>query len=199
MTRRRTALCAAAVVAVVVAGGCVAYTGGARPLDPAGLAGDPAWIVAGATPAIVQHSDLDCGAAALAMVAGRWSVAWTAAEVTAWLPQPSQRGSRLGDLRDLARARGLEAYAVAGDRATLLHELRAGRPVVVGLWLRYGGRRVRSHYEVVMAIHAAARQVATLDPAGGWRIRTWDALEAEWGPAGRPTLIVLGRHGAGAP
>jgi len=134
----------------------------------------------------------DCGAAALAMIAGRWHVALSVEGATKTLPAPTKQGTRLGDLRDAARAQGLTAFTIAGDRATLVHELRAGRPVIVGLLLPFGAKRVQSHYEVVVAVNLTSDQFVTINPASGWRTRSWADLDTEWRPAGRPTLVVLG-------
>lgn len=182
---------ARALVLVGVAG-CISYSGGARAIDRARLTTEPGWIVAAPTPTLRQAGPRDCGAAALAMVAGRWDTMRSVAEATAALPPPGEQGSRLGDLRDAARAHGLVAFAIAGDRDALVHELRAGWPVILGLILPYGPKYVQSHYEVLVGVQLAHDQFVTIDPARGWRARSWAALEAEWAPAGRPTLIVLG-------
>jgi hypothetical protein len=126
------------------------------------------------------------------MIAGRWQIARSFDEPATTLPAPAPVGPRLAALRPAARRYGPTAFAIAGDRDTLLHELRAGRPVIVGLLLRYGRDHTRSHYEVVVAVHPMHDRFVTIDPASGWRTRRWAELDAEWGPAGRPTLIVLG-------
>ena len=63
-------------------------------------------------------------------------------------------GVRAGDLRDLARAKGLSAFVVAGTFADLFEQLGHGRPVRSASPSRYGGRAL-AHYEVVVAIDAA--------------------------------------------
>ena len=194
------ALAVAAAVAVSACAVGPRYTGAARPMEPARLTDEPGWIVAAHVPPLRQRASDDCGAAALAMVASRWRVAMTAAEAQGALPAPGKLGARLGDLRDLARDRGLTAFAIAGDRATLVHELEAGRPVIIGLQLPFSGNHILSHYEVVVGINPATQQVATIDPSvAAWRTRTFASLEGEWGPPGRPTLIVLGRVDANHP
>jgi ABC-type bacteriocin/lantibiotic exporter with double-glycine peptidase domain len=184
-------LASTVAVAALVAG-CISYRGGARSIDPDRLTAEAGWIVAAPTPEIRQRAARDCGAASLAMIAGRWQVPLSFDGAIAALPAPTKQGTRLGDLRDAARALGLTAFAIAGDRETLVHEVRAGRPVIVGLILPYGGRRVLSHYEVLVAVHPVDGRFVTIDPASGWRARSWEALDAEWRPAGRPTLVVLG-------
>lgn len=181
---------ASAVLALVGLAACASYAGGARPIDPARLVAERGWIVAARTPELRQQGPDDCGVAALAMIAGRWRVSLSAVSGAAATRAPTA-GARLGDLRDVARAHGLVAFAIVGDRATLVHELRAGRPVLVGLLLPYGERAL-SHYEVLVAVRPADGQFVTIDPARGWRVRSWADLDAEWQPAGRPTLVVLG-------
>lgn len=184
----------AAAAALLLAGatGCVSPGGRSRTFEAARLASDPGWITAAPTPLVRQVGAQDCGAASLAMVAGRWQVDLSLEGAAAALPAPGPTGARLGDLRDAARASRLQAFAIAGDRETLVHELQAGRPVIVGLHLPAGPRRALSHYEVLVAVHPAADRFVTLDPASGWRVRSWGDLDAEWLPAGRPALVVVG-------
>ncbi len=182
----------AAAVALAFTVGCISYSGGARAIDPDRLTTEPGWIVAAPTPELHQRGARDCGAAALAIVAGRWHVPLSVAQAVTALPAPTALGTRLGDLRDAARAHGLTAFAIAGDRDTLVHELGAGRPVIVGLWLPFGTKHAQSHYEVIVAVHPADNRFVTIDPATGWRARSWADLDAEWARAGRPTLVVLG-------
>jgi ABC-type bacteriocin/lantibiotic exporter with double-glycine peptidase domain len=180
--------------------GCHSYSGGARAVDPARVTVGEGWIVAGPPPALRQRGPIDCGPTALAMVAQRWDVPLSRDAAIAALPEPPPEGASLGDLRDLARRRGLSAFAIAADRATLERELRAGRPVLLGLHAPYGDRYVQSHYEVLVATRSdeagGGASFVTIDPARGWRRRSWEDLDAEWRPAGRPALVVLGRAAA---
>lgn len=179
------------VAALAALSGCVSYGGRARPLDMTRLT-EPGWIVAAPTPEVRQQEEKDCGAASLAMIAGRWQVPLSIEEVAAALPSQTAKGVRLGDLRDVARAHGLTAFAIAGDRDTLVKELRAGRPAILGLLLRSGRRTLLSHFEVAVAVHATREEFVTIDPATGWRVRSWTDLDAEWTPGGRPMLVVVG-------
>jgi ABC-type bacteriocin/lantibiotic exporter with double-glycine peptidase domain len=184
-----------AALAVTLAGagpGCVSHGAGGQPVDPARIAGEPGWIAARATPEVRQRDDHDCGAAALAMVAGRFGVPLTLSAAIRAIQAPAGQGARLGQLRGAARSLGLVAFAVRGERQIVIHELRAGRPVIVGLLTPHGRRVVRSHYEVVVAVRPASSEIVTLDPSAGWRVRLWDEFDAEWEAAGRPALIVLG-------
>jgi ABC-type bacteriocin/lantibiotic exporter with double-glycine peptidase domain len=186
-----TARAAAAALVLLGATGCASIGGRSHAFDAARLGVDGGWIVAGRTPLVRQAGPQDCGAACLAMVAGRWKAALSLEQASAALPAEAN-GASLGELRDLARARGLTAFAVAGDRDTLLHELRAGRPVIVGLHVPIGFGRAKRHYEVAVAANPDDDRFVTLDPSRGWRVRQWRDLDAEWLPAGRPALVVIG-------
>jgi len=166
------------------------YAGGARAVNPTTLGAG--WYRAAATPVVRQHQETDCGLAALAMVAGTWGRAWSVDDLNRQLP-PTDKGVKLGALRDLARARGLEAYAIKGTTKDLERELQAGRPVVLGLILPYDQGHNASHYEVAVAINPRDGAVVTIDPASGdWRQRSSKVLELEWKTAGFATLVVVG-------
>ena len=179
------------VIVVALSGACrLHYTGGAKPIGEAAIGDD--WHRATATPVVKQSRPMDCGLAALAMVAGAWGDPVALAELQRSSP-PGDRGVKLGTLRDLARARGLTAYAIAGTHADLERELAGHRPVVVGLVLPFEQRRALTHYEVVIAYNPRDGSVVTLDPATGKQMqRTRAVLEAEWKPAGHATLVVVG-------
>jgi len=187
----------AAALLLFAAAGCVTAGGRSRTFDQGLLASEQGWLAAAPPRIVWQAGSKDCGPAALAMVAAHWSVALSLDEAVLVLPAAEAKdGARLGDLRDLARARGLRAYVIAGDREVLVHELGAGRPVLVGVFLRKGLRGATQHYEVVTAVHATDHRIVSIDPASGWRVRSWADFEAEWSPAGSPALVVVGRSEA---
>lgn len=193
MTAPRAGLLVAIVCSLLGAAGCqLSYTGGARPASPSEL--DTPLIRAVATPVVRQVHRNDCGLAALAMIAGAWGHPWTVAELARDV-RPGDRGVRLGALRDVARARGLDAYAIRGTPDDLRRELARGRPVLVGLLLPFERDRALSHYEVAIAIDPRDGSVITIDPASGKTLRrTREVLDAEWKPAGYATLVVVGDH-----
>lgn len=168
------------------------YAGGARPVTPAQL--DATWLRAAPTPVVLQKQESDCGLAALAMVAGSWGRHWSVDDLAHRIP-PTEKGVRLGALRDLARDRGLEAYAIRAKLDDLQHELAAGRPVLLGLVLPFDHEKNRSHYEVAVAMNPRDGTVVTIDPASGnWMRRTKAVLDVEWKAAGYPALVVVGDH-----
>lgn len=179
------------LVALIGLAACqLPYTGGARSVQPAQL--DPHWVRAAPTPVVQQRQESDCGLAALAMVAGAWGRHWSLDDLAHRLP-PSETGVRLGAMRDLARDRGLDAYAVKASAEDLAHELAAGRPVVLGLVLPFDHKRNRSHYEVAVAIDPRDGTVVTIDPAtGAWMQRSRAVLDIEWKAAGYAALVVTG-------
>jgi ABC-type bacteriocin/lantibiotic exporter with double-glycine peptidase domain len=154
------------------------------------LAVEVGWIKAAPTPDIRQRSALDCGAAALAMLAASWHVDIALDDPA--IGPPSKNGLRLGDLRAAARAHGLNAFAIRADERTLEHELRAGRPMIIGLLRPYSRSRGVSHYEVVVAMRGD--EIVTLDPAAGLRVRDRASLNSEWSAAGFPALVVIGMN-----
>lgn len=188
------------LILAVLLGGCATYGGGAEPIAEATLVADDGWLKAAPTPTILQRNLADCGAAALAMVAGRWQRPLSLDEAAALLPPPGRDGVRLRDLRDAAQKHGLSAFAVAADLEVLRHELGLGRPVILGLLRPMSRGKASSHFEVVIALRPSERdprpepvtEVVTLDPGHGAQVRTWAELEREWKPAGRPALVVVG-------
>jgi ABC-type bacteriocin/lantibiotic exporter with double-glycine peptidase domain len=189
----RVALVIALVIALAASAAaslpaCASYTGSARDTTPAVLDDDPAWLAARGVPYHAQTSDVDCGAAAIAMVIAHWTGA-APADVAAPLRPVAPPGLAAGALRDLARARGLAAFLVAGALDDLAHELASGRPVLVGLVKPHRDDALQ-HFEVVVGLHRARGVVVTLDPAAGWRQNTIEGFLAEWKPAKHLTLIV---------
>jgi len=181
--------------------GCIAscalpYTGGARAVHPTQLGTN--WLQAAQTPVVMQKQQSDCGLAALAMVAGAWGRHWTVDDLAHRIP-PGKHGIKLGVLRDLARERGLEAFAIKASRDDLKNELSAGRPVMLGLMLPHDQKRNRTHFEVAIALNTQDGTVITIDPAtGDWMRRSPEVLEIEWKAAGYAALVVTGDKPAAA-
>jgi ABC-type bacteriocin/lantibiotic exporter with double-glycine peptidase domain len=188
---RRSCAALGLVLLWASASGC--YAGESRVISPqraSALAADPAWKFVPDVPFVAQQSDSDCGPAALAMVLAHFGVPASLAEVVAADP-PRDGGVRAGDLRDLARAKGLSAFVVAGTFADLFEQLGQGRPVLVGLAKPMTGGRALAHYEVVVAIDHRDHRLLTLDPARGLSENSLEAFAREWAPTGRVTLIVF--------
>jgi hypothetical protein len=198
---------ASALLAALCA--CSSYTGSARDFAPGALAREPGWLAVDGVQPTRQESESGCGAAAIAMVVSYWTGAAPDRLMAELAPVP-ERGLAAGRLRRFARGHGLAAFLIAADIADLEHEVRRGRPVLVGL-VKPQRRGVLSHYEVVVAIHPGRRRVVTLDPGHGWRENGFDGFLAEWRPvrglallvspvrAAPPSRGAAGRSGAGGP
>jgi ABC-type bacteriocin/lantibiotic exporter with double-glycine peptidase domain len=177
-------------ILVLITACAVPYRGGARAVQPTYLGDD--WVQANETPIVRQRQQSDCGLAALAMMAGAWGRTWSVEDLSYRLP-PGKHGIKLRMLRDLARQRGLEAFAIRATLADLRTELSKGRPVLLGLILPHDNDRQRSHYEVAIALNTVDGTVITIDPAtGAWMRRTPQVLDIEWKPAGYVALVVTG-------
>ena len=192
----RTIIRSARVIALcgLICACAIPYKGGARSVQPTQL--DNTWYQAAPTPVIVQKQMKDCGLAALAMVAGAWGRHWNIDDMAHRVP-PGNHGVKLGVLRDLARSRGLDAYAIKANVNDLKNELSAGRPVLLGLLLPHDRGHNRSHYEVAIAMSQKDGTLITIDPATGeWMRRSPAVLDLEWKAAGYPALVVTGDKSA---
>jgi ABC-type bacteriocin/lantibiotic exporter with double-glycine peptidase domain len=191
------------VALLAAAPGCMSvstYAGSARPFAPQRLDREPGWLAVRGVPVVRQTSEVDCGAAAIAMVVTYWTTQ-PSAGVLAELRPVRPPGLKAGQLREVARRRDLTAYLVSGQIADLERELAAGRPVLVGL-VKPQRRGALTHYEVVVALHRQKGIVVTLDPATGWRQNHLQGFLEEWKPAANLALVVVSSspaHASGSP
>jgi ABC-type bacteriocin/lantibiotic exporter with double-glycine peptidase domain len=139
---------------------------------------------------VAQRTEQDCGAAALAMVLSYWGVEADTKDLAAAVPAARGRGLKAGELRELARARGLEAFVIKGEPDHILAEIQRRHPLIVGLAQR-AGRDVIGHYEVVIGFNHARLEILTLDPAAGWRVSSYQDFAAEWAGAGQLAMVVF--------
>lgn len=142
-------------------------------------------------PVLRQEGEKDCGAAALAATLRYWGVELEPKDVREALGAPSDTPLRAGDLRDYARRLGFDAFLVRGEPEDLRRELRAQRPVIVGMLKPYVGDQWFAHYEVVTAV--GADDVITMDPGSGWRRYPLPGFDAEWRRTKHLTLIIAPR------
>ena len=183
-------LCAALALA---APACYSGSAHAPPNSVAALAHDPAWQLVPDVPFVPQRTNRDCGPAALAMVLAHFRAAPPAEDH----PELAKGDVRAGALRDVARARGLDAYVVSGTFDDLFAQVGRGRPVVVGLAkpMALTGGRSLAHYEVVVGLNRARRLILSLDPANGLRENTFEGFAREWAPTRQVTIVFLPREG----
>jgi len=176
--------CALAALALA---GC--YRGSAVDAPAEALARDPNWIRVDLPP-VRQTGASDCGAAALASVLGYWGRPTSLPAIERSV-DVEHGGAALGDLERFARAHGFAAYAFNAELSDLEHELRAGRPVIVGMVKPYQPGKGIAHYEVVTGYEPVAKRILTFDPARGLRENGVAGFLAEWQPAKRVALVVL--------
>jgi predicted double-glycine peptidase len=175
----------AAVLAAAIGAGCARYTGPARDFDPVELR-DDGWVRVDGVPEVRQDGVDDCGPAALAMVLRYWRLDPRLGDL-----EIPEGGMHAGDLRTVLRDHGLRAFVIEGSLADLEHELAAGRPIIVGTMKAVSRKKVRSHYEVVVAYHPVDKRVVTLDPAAGWRVTPLDGFLIEWGASEHTAIVAL--------
>lgn len=169
--------------------GCTSYLGSARTFDPGWLA-EPGWISAKVVTFIPQQEEMDCGAAAMAMVLRHWDSTTGIDDVRVSMKFDADRGANVGEMRAFAKSRGMEAFLIEGDFKVFEKELSRGRPVIVGMVKRHL-HGFFTHYEVVVGYHPVRRLIVTLDPAAGWRVNGEEGFLEEWEPAKRLALVIF--------
>ncbi len=177
--------------------GCSTYRGTARDTSPTKLAKEPGWVLLRDVPYVPQDTEYECGAAAIGMVVSYWTGVEPRAVVAHFRPV-GERGIAAGRLRDYARDQGLASFLIEGQLQDLANEIKAGRPVLVGLSKPQSKDRVLDHYEVVIGLNAQSKRIVTLDPSEGWRENSLEGFAREWKIAGNVTLIVSAKPDAAA-
>ena len=190
---RAAGLCAALALA---APACYSGSAHAPPKSVAALARDPAWQLVPDVPFVPQRTTATAGRR-------RWRWCWRISarrRRAADHPELAKGGVRAGELRDAARARGLEAFVVSGTFDDLFDQVGRGRPVLVGLAkpMAFTGGRALAHYEVVVGMNRAKRLILSLDPARGLRENTLEGFAREWAPTQQVTIVFVPRASAAA-
>ncbi len=167
------------------------------------------WTRVGVRP-VLQRSQYDCAVAAAATF---WSahrngdVTYEEAETRIGKPVASNRsqGVPLSAIKSATVSATRKAFVLRGDRPTLVHELRKGRPVILGVRVRGGTAGVLSHFVVLVGceedclgtISTVPHRWLIWDPGAGISSRPGYALvddqtlEPIWRPAGFPILVSL--------
>lgn len=178
------------LIAALAVPGCLTVNPGSAEAARYGeLRRTDGWVLVDDVPFVAQETEDDCGAAALAMVLARWGIDVSPATLRAECAVAGAAGLRAADLRDAARRRGLSAYLIAGTVGDLDHELRRGRPVVVGLVKTFATVQM-THFEVVVGLRQPD-EVAALDPSRGLVRDSLPAFTAEWAATQGATLVVF--------
>ncbi|HEX4339487.1 MAG TPA: hypothetical protein VH062_26455 [Polyangiaceae bacterium] len=154
------------------------------------------WVGPEHVPLVLEHDEAARDLAALNAVVAFWGLRANPVD-GAVLPgsDTTNRDTLLaGDLERSARAAGLTAFAFHGTLDDVVFELRAGRPVIVGV-SGGGATGDRPHFEVVVACDPDARRLRNLDPARGIVERTYSSFEDDWEAARQLTLVLFASDG----
>jgi predicted double-glycine peptidase len=170
--------------------GCASYKGTARPADPNAEVRAGKWWMVPSFPLVRQDSNYDCGAAALAAVMRYWGQSATPASIEDELGRSNGR-LKAGDMVTYARRKGLHAYVFFGTMTDVVHEIRQGRPVIVGLGKSFEEKKALSHYEVVVGYEPEKKLVLLLDPGRGWQIDTLRGFGEEWARSKGVTIVAF--------
>jgi predicted double-glycine peptidase len=181
--------------ALLSASACSTYRGTARDTSPTKLAEEPGWVLLRDVPLVKQETEFECGAAAISMVVSYWTGVEPRRVVAHFRPV-GERGIAAGKLRDYAREQGLESFLIEGELQDLANEIKAGRPVLVGVSKPQAKDRVLDHYEVVIGVHRDGKRIVTLDPSEGWRENSLEGFAREWKIAGNVMLVVSAKQPA---
>ena len=169
--------------------GCASfgYTGKSRDLASDALTRERGWVAVHGVPLYRQQAHHDCGPTALAMVMRYHR---HDADVRALLERPRDSQVSAAELRELARARGFSAFVLEGTVEDLVHEIKEGRPVIVGM-AKPTALGPIAHYEVLVGMHRDTQRFATIDPAVGLRQNTFKGFLEEWVATGNVLLVVM--------
>jgi ABC-type bacteriocin/lantibiotic exporter with double-glycine peptidase domain len=190
LTRSRRLGYAARVGVAILCLGCASYTGTARAVDPYAAARQGKWWMVPSFPRVMQDQRNDCGAAALAAVMRFWGHPDTPELIEQELGRSDHR-LRAGDIANYARTKGLHSYVFFGTMTDVAHELRRGRPVIVGLGKSFAEKKALSHYEVVVGYEPEKKLVLLLDPGRGWQVDTLRGFAEEWARTKGVTIVAF--------
>jgi ABC-type bacteriocin/lantibiotic exporter with double-glycine peptidase domain len=191
--RRSNAARAAELALMAVATlslGCASYSGTASTVQPSAVSQDGQWIMVPHFPLVLQDTTHDCGAAALSSVMRFWGYPVSSRAIEESLGRKDARLSA-GDIETYARRAGLSSYVFFGTMKDVVHELRAGRPVIVGLGKKYEEGKAVSHYEVVVGYEPKKKLVLLLDPGRGWQTDSLDGFAKEWALSKAVTIVAF--------
>jgi predicted double-glycine peptidase len=164
------------------------------------------------TVGVVKQSRHDtCGPACLSSVLTYWDIALPESGILEKYPTPEPRSYLLLELRAIAEAEGLKAYAVSMDeepRHKVEEQISKGRPLIcavrppIGLylfdpvpilgpawralaWTLYPRKE---HFVVVAGLDP--QRLLIMDPAYGFATLPWSRFEAAWSQMKHACLLV---------
>jgi ABC-type bacteriocin/lantibiotic exporter with double-glycine peptidase domain len=177
-------------VLAVLSLGCASYGGTAKPAEPTVIAREGEWIMVRQFPRVMQDQNDDCGAAALASVMRFWGHEATPRSILGAIGRNDHR-LRAGDMATYARKVGLHSYVFFGTMTDIVHELRRGRPIIVGLGKQFEAKKALSHYEVVIGYEPKKKLVLLLDPGRGFQVDSLEGFAEEWTRTKGVTIVTF--------
>jgi predicted double-glycine peptidase len=154
------------------------------------------WI---SVPFVAQTKD-GCGSASIAMVMRYWNAQQHQADskdadplqVQSLLFSPKAHGIYADRMQQYFSAHGYLAFAFQGNWGDLGHDLRLGRPLIVGL--AASGPHGPLHYAVVVGVDEPRQYVYLNDPAQQKMLRiSREGFEREWKGTDNWTLLAVPR------
>ena len=133
-----------------------------------------------------------CGAASLSAVLAYWNFDISIEELDQVLPKANNGGVVSLDLLLAARERGFQSELVVGDRAQILENLEAGRPLILMLRVlnAIGERRDLYHYVIVDGFDPRADLVRVQYGDGAARWVSLARLSRSWDDTGFATIVI---------
>jgi ABC-type bacteriocin/lantibiotic exporter with double-glycine peptidase domain len=178
------------IALAVLSLGCASYGGTAKPAQPAVVEREGEWIIVRDYPEVLQAKNDDCGAAALASVLRFWGHPATPGSILGAVGRSDHR-LRAGDMANYARKQGLHSYVFYGTMTDIVHELKRGRPIIVGLGKQFEAKKALSHYEVVIGYEPKKKLVLLLDPGRGFQVDTLQGFAEEWSRTKGVTIVTF--------
>jgi ABC-type bacteriocin/lantibiotic exporter with double-glycine peptidase domain len=180
----------ARIVVAVLSLGCASYGGTAKPAQPTVVDREGEWIMVRQFPQVLQDQNDDCGAAALSSVLRFWGHSATSKSILSAIGRKDHR-LRAGDMTTYSRQLGMRSYVFFGTMTDVVHELKRGRPVIVGLGKRFAEKKALSHYEVVIGYEPKQKLVLLLDPGKGFQVDTLEGFAEEWTRTKGVTIVTF--------
>ena len=140
-----------------------------------------------------QKSWTGCGAAVLAGVLSYWGQGVRPEHIAERFPaEDPTRGYTLAELKRIARAHHMHAFAFPSDIATISAQLAAGRPVITPLEIEPGAPLMPAydHYVIVVGLHRQRGRIFLVDPQIGVHMRSLTDFDRQWRAKSRALLLV---------
>lgn len=161
--------------------------------------------------AVKQSRNNCCGIACLVSVLDYWEIKTEEQQILAEFPKSSEKGYSILELRNIAKAKGLEAYAISMQSKPVIQlkkQLQKGRPVICalklpgGLYIAYDipvyGQIYRkllwmfapkkNHYVLVFGL--SKNEILIMDPAYGFASIPIELFHLSWSKRNYAALVI---------